>query len=99
MESLEPRPDDQVERARGLLPEGFRVEARFAPPRPEVTPVRPAFPGSLPSDFGKAASTAAIMPVATASKSVRMIAAARSEERRVGKEWVSPCRSRWSRDH
>src|SRR3546814_15148831 len=34
MESLEPRPDDQVERARGLLPEGFRVEARFAPPRP-----------------------------------------------------------------
>src|SRR3546814_9597300 len=50
MESLEPRPDDQVERARGLLPEGFRVEARFAPPRPEVTPVRPAFPGSLRSE-------------------------------------------------
>src|SRR3546814_10934185 len=23
----------------------------------------------------------------------------RSEERRVGKEWVSPCRSRWSQDH
>src|SRR3546814_11687267 len=23
----------------------------------------------------------------------------RSEERRVGKEWVSPCRSRWSRNH
>src|SRR3546814_14967383 len=23
----------------------------------------------------------------------------RSEERRVGKEWVSTCRSRWSRDH
>src|SRR3546814_17921250 len=23
----------------------------------------------------------------------------RSEERRVGKEWVSPCRSRWSPDH
>src|SRR3546814_16381870 len=24
---------------------------------------------------------------------------ARSEERRVGKEWVSKCRSRWARDH
>src|SRR3546814_1717032 len=24
---------------------------------------------------------------------------ARSEERRVGKEWVSTCRSRWSPDH
>src|SRR3546814_20276753 len=24
---------------------------------------------------------------------------ARSEERRVGKGWVSTCRSRWSRDH
>src|SRR3546814_15662785 len=23
----------------------------------------------------------------------------RSEERRVGKEWVSTCRSRWSQDH
>src|SRR3546814_12031091 len=29
----------------------------------------------------------------------RGIAEARSEERRVGKECVSPCRSRWSRDH
>src|SRR3546814_14306532 len=27
------------------------------------------------------------------------IAAARSEERRVGKEWVSTCRSRWSPSH
>src|SRR3546814_15788160 len=26
-------------------------------------------------------------------------AAARSEERRVGKEWVSTCRSRWSPSH
>src|SRR3546814_12632252 len=26
-------------------------------------------------------------------------AVARSEERRVGKEWVSTCRSRWSRYH
>src|SRR3546814_4645283 len=30
---------------------------------------------------------------------VRVVAALRSEERRVGKECVSTCRSRWSPDH
>src|SRR3546814_20317397 len=34
--------------------------------------------------------------VDTAAGRVPVIAG-RSEERRVGKEWVSPCRSRWSR--
>src|SRR3546814_15968185 len=29
----------------------------------------------------------------------RPVAVRRSEERRVGKEWVSTCRSRWSREH
>src|SRR3546814_13960655 len=28
-----------------------------------------------------------------------LIVGVRSEERRVGKEWVSTCRSRWSTDH
>src|SRR3546814_16999362 len=27
------------------------------------------------------------------------LTAIRSEERRVGQEWLSPCRSRWSRNH
>src|SRR3546814_19758901 len=56
MESLEPRPDAQGDRARGLLPEGFRVEARFAPPRREVPPVQPRVPGSLPPAFCNAPS-------------------------------------------
>src|SRR3546814_16815227 len=29
----------------------------------------------------------------------RAVVAHRSDERRVGKEWVSPCRSRWSAYH
>src|SRR3546814_530565 len=33
------------------------------------------------------------------SLKVRILGIARSEERRVGKEWVSTCRSRWSPDH
>src|SRR3546814_11577477 len=32
-------------------------------------------------------------------RSLRLDRRFRSEERRVGKEWVSTCRSRWSPDH
>src|SRR3546814_15525718 len=35
----------------------------------------------------------------TAFRDVVQLCAERSEERRVGKECVSPCRSRWSRYH
>src|SRR3546814_3673972 len=42
----------------------------------------------------------AVVSAAVAADMVVMAAApARSEERRVGKEWVSTCRSRWSPDH
>src|SRR3546814_12561843 len=38
------------------------------------------------------------VPVPPAAQ-VNSSESARSEERRVGKEWVSPCRSRWSPYH
>src|SRR3546814_16452673 len=41
----------------------------------------------------------AIMHRADGTKAIVAIPSARSEERRVGKEWVSTCRSRWSPYH
>src|SRR3546814_18360199 len=50
---------------------------------------------SLPCEVSRAADAtlrwAGFMPLE--------VCEVRSEERRVGKEWVSSCRSRWSRDH
>src|SRR3546814_10363468 len=37
-------------------------------------------------------------PTVFAEKAEKLISSDRSEERRVGKECVSPCRSRWSQD-
>src|SRR3546814_20976358 len=52
--------------------------------------------GSIPKDIGWDLSAAAIWrPQATQNIVMRL----RSEERRVGKECVSTCRSRWSPDH
>src|SRR3546814_16721897 len=39
------------------------------------------------------------MPALRVSRSVKEFAEGRSEERRVGKECVSTCRSRWAPDH
>src|SRR3546814_20004647 len=41
----------------------------------------------------------ALLDTACARVAVSQHAVPRSEERRVGKEWVSTCRSRWSPDH
>src|SRR3546814_14920954 len=37
--------------------------------------------------------------VASIPRALKIRAAYRSEERRVGIEWVSPCRSRWATSH
>src|SRR3546814_17153259 len=52
-------------------------------------------PGQFPAT-GVAVAVAAAISVATVSILLRQI---RSEERRVGKECVSTCRSRWSPSH
>src|SRR3546814_17442212 len=48
---------------------------------------------------GSSAGAASARPDAAATKVSAPVNAARSEERRVGKEWVSTGRSRWGRYH
>src|SRR3546814_19383835 len=54
----------------------------------------------LPDQFGTAIRDQgfieAILALGGRRSDIRSVAMKRSEERRVGKEWVSPCRSRWS---
>src|SRR3546814_2753900 len=49
--------------------------------------------------FGEAMNSADRAAVDLACKLFRQLPAGRSEERRVGKECVSTCRSRWSPSH
>src|SRR3546814_3802038 len=53
--------------------------------------------------FGGSAGTAAVLPERAAvfvdGRYTVQVRDQRSEERRVGKEWVSTCRSRWSPYH
>src|SRR3546814_6474154 len=58
---------------------------------------KPSPPSSKPCRR-KAASPPA-PPIATSASPIAKPLACRSEERRVGKEWVSTCRSRWSPYH
>src|SRR6478609_10444539 len=69
--------DDQRERARGLPPEGFRLEPRFAPLSPEVFPRwgLATFPSALALS-GSAASPARDSASETASPFAMKIAAA-----------------------
>src|SRR3546814_19702386 len=54
-----------------------------------------ALPMAAPRDLGKAAADRLLSPLTDAG--IRYVAGPdRSEERRVGKECVSPCRYRWS---
>src|SRR3546814_18099807 len=56
------------------------------------------FLGAMAADPNQRADR--ILPAAAASnRPVFYVENGRSEERRVGKECVSTCRSRWSRDH
>src|SRR3546814_4501859 len=62
----------------------------------------PALPARISSAFSVPVSSAASKPapISTALTAlIDIIAEARSEERRVGKECVSTCRSRWSPYH
>src|SRR3546814_9025077 len=52
---------------------------------------------SIPAISPKPARPVARSP--ETNKPLRSRVTRRSEERRVGKEWVSPCRSRWSTYH
>src|SRR3546814_16226429 len=51
-----------------------------------------ALPPALPQAFGALASSLGL-------NNINAIGGVRSEERRAGKEYVSPCRSRWSPNH
>src|SRR3546814_20448163 len=65
-----------------------------APPAP-IVEERPQPLHTPPAWTPSRGGSAARQPTAR----VQNANAARSEERRVGKEWVSTCRSRWSPDH
>src|SRR3546814_11512839 len=58
-------------------------------------------PGISGQFYLQFAITIAVATVISAANSLTLspALAARSEERRVGQEWVSPCRSRWSPYH
>src|SRR3546814_11320738 len=75
-------------------PEGYRkaqrlmrMAERFGLPIVTLVDTAGAYPGIGAEERGQAEAIA------------RSLATCRSEERRVGTEGVSPCRSRWSRDH
>src|SRR3546814_14201841 len=94
-------------RRRELLARIGLVSARVAAPEIDETPLK----AELPRDYvarlarGKALAVerapdevvlAGDTTVAVGRRILEKPAAERSEERRVGKEWVSTCRSRWS---
>src|SRR3546814_12635796 len=91
------------------------LPAEPVPVVPETVPPRPAEPGVYAADAAQvirrqlrvAEAEAVELTTAYQSSKERVVALeseldlleVRSEERRVGKECVSPCRSRWSPDH
>src|SRR3546814_21086093 len=105
--SIEPaKPAKPLEPAK---PEIIAAEpARFKPIEPKPQPVAPAAPPPAPQPVAKAPPSApvpapVVEPVTQtappAPKPAAKPKAARSEESRVGKECVRPCRSRWSPYH
>src|SRR3546814_12592785 len=79
---------DAVRQLLAAIPEGF--------PRPVL--VRLQLDGGRYDRLVKQMGRAALLPVALAEagQSAEAGNVYRSEERRVGKEWVSTCRTRWS---
>ena len=84
--------------ALGLNARGSRAQLE-ATPDPQVMPGKVDRDWALVDALRRRESTAAERLLETFGDRVYRLALRRSEERRVGKECSSPCRSRWSPYH
>src|SRR3546814_19215325 len=65
-----------------------------------MTPLLNAILSSVPGpDSGAASGMITTMQQTGSAFGIAVVGLLRSEERRVGKEWCSPCRTRWSPSH
>src|SRR3546814_11820351 len=85
--------------ARGWYAQMQQLAAQFAGQDANAADIASAWKRSLGGDFGSPFAEVLRGMQGPGQQGFEQWFAQRSEERRVGKEWVSTCRSRWSPYH